>query len=124
MPTTKNLMVKHMRSTSLFHFQLLLFIFTLFNSFALTEGKRKTSKQKKGRRVDSSVDAQDRMYSTFRLVRNTYMLVLLPVVIFFFWSLYKDPAVPQIAKAVWLIAKKKLNSHLGKKEEDNIKKYY
>ena len=57
------------------------------------------------------------MFSTLRLIRNTYMMVLIPVIVYFFYSIYNDPAVPQIARAVYKIGKKKLFSHLGKEVE-------
>ena len=96
----------------------MLFMFAFFA--VVVEGKTKNRKKRKSSSKFRNMDAQSRMYSTFRLIRNTYMLVLVPVIVYFLYSLYTDPAVPQIARALWRIGKKKLMGHLGKGEEEDL----
>ncbi len=52
-----------------------------------------------------------------KLLKGIYILIFAPVLFSFFWSLYRDPATPQILKAMWQIAKKKFLGYLGRPDE-------
>ena len=54
------------------------------------------------------------------VIKFVYILVFAPVLIYFFISLARDPAVPMVAKALRNIGKRKIVGFLGRGEEVDI----
>ena len=46
--------------------------------------------------------------------------MFLPILVIFFYSVLRDPATPQIFKALWNIFKKKMVGYLGKPEDVDL----
>ena len=48
------------------------------------------------------------------------MILFLPILVMFFYSLYRDPATPEIARALWIALKKKCVGYLGRPEDVDL----
>ena len=53
-------------------------------------------------------------------MKVTYIIMFLPILVIFFYSVLRDPATPQIFKALWNIFKKKMVGYLGKPEDVDL----
>ncbi|CAM9555152.1 unnamed protein product, partial [Hapterophycus canaliculatus] len=81
-----------------------------------TEGARKQTKPRfasEGRTKKSRAGV-GKDFSEFLLVIGAIMTCVIgPVFLFFLHSIYKDPAVPELARAGWKVVRDKLFSYLG-----------
>ncbi|CAM9409572.1 unnamed protein product [Ectocarpus sp. 6 AP-2014] len=90
---------------------LVLTVFLIWLEFA--EGGRKQQAISR-RRTKKSRAGVGKDFSEFLLVIGAIMTcVIAPVFFFFLYSLYKDPATPELARACWNAVKSKLLSYLG-----------
>jgi hypothetical protein len=53
-------------------------------------------------------------------MKLVFVFMFAPVLIMFTWSVYKDPATPQIGRALWNAGKKKTMGYLGKGEDIDL----
>ena len=53
-------------------------------------------------------------------IKLTYVIMFLPILIIFFYSVFRDPATPQILRACWGILKKKAVGYLGRPEDIDL----
>ncbi|GMH57109.1 hypothetical protein TrRE_jg2395 [Triparma retinervis] len=81
-------------------------------------GGAKIKKRKKNSRDNNpSGSSVGRVATTLKI---TYTILFLPILFTFFYSLYRDPATPQIARSLWNIAKKKSMGYLGRPDEVDL----
>jgi len=70
------------------------------------------AKQRKDKRHGRNPDV-DRYEEVFTIVKNTYLIVLAPVVLRFLYSIMTDPAVPLILKAWRESFRRELTRYIG-----------
>ncbi|GMI43812.1 hypothetical protein TrCOL_g12225 [Triparma columacea] len=81
------------------------------------EGAKIKRRKKNSRDNNPSGSSVNRVATTLKI---TYTVLFLPILITFFYSLYRDPATPQIARSLWNIAKKKSMGYLGRPDEVDL----
>ena len=124
-PKLKPLLRKTFYNSLLNTQQLYITIFLLIMStLPLSVYSAKPSKKRQGRNRSSHDNERrstsDSITRFFTVLKTTYMLVFLPIILFFLYGLYRDPAVPQIFRALVLVFKRKVLGYLGKGEEVDV----
>ena len=107
-------------STRSLRLPLLLFLFLL----PLASSKKPGAKRRPG--SDPNVDRRstsDSVSRFFFVAKLVYVLVFAPILIYFVWSVVRDPAVPVIARAVVKIAKRKVLGFLWRAEDVDLENY-
>lgn len=77
-------------------------------AWVMEEGEAKRREIRPGRNPD--VDRYDEVYV---IVRNTFLLTLAPLVIHFIYSIWSDPDLPQIRRALWSVFRQRLLRNLS-----------
>eukprot|EP00520_Triparma_pacifica_P003428 CAMPEP_0118640118 /NCGR_PEP_ID=MMETSP0785-20121206/4584_1 /TAXON_ID=91992 /ORGANISM="Bolidomonas pacifica, Strain CCMP 1866" /LENGTH=113 /DNA_ID=CAMNT_0006531487 /DNA_START=85 /DNA_END=426 /DNA_ORIENTATION=+ len=101
---------------SLLHLAVIVAVLSEFP--VLADGAKPRRRKKSGKK--EAADGSNSMTRVGTTLKITYALLFLPILITFFYSLYRDPATPQIMKALWNIAKKKSMGYLGRPEEVDL----
>lgn len=111
--------------TSLLHRSLLktylktLLLFLLLDSVLSITTKKSTNRRRKGDLTGRGGGAS-KLSRFLTAIKLTYVIMFLPILLIFFWSVFRDPASPQILKACWGILKKKAVGYLGRPEEVDL----
>jgi hypothetical protein len=58
----------------------------------------------------------DRFDEVYFIVRNTFLIAIAPCLISFLWSVYRDPATPWVAKALWRMCQERMLGLLSVKK--------
>ena len=83
--------------------------------------KRKSSRRRRGQDRDEITRGQrGKMGRFMTTMKITFIIMFLPLLVVFFYSVVRDPASPQIATALWNILKKKIVGYLGKPEDVDL----
>ena len=98
----------------------LLFI-TMFSLCIIYEAEAAAAKRgndqgkqgRKGRRRKNTAQHRARLGQFWKVIKYAYIAVIAPVLIGFIFSLVRDPAVPQVVRAIWEALKRQFNSSLS-----------
>mmetsp|Transcript_21500 Transcript_21500/g.44822 ORF Transcript_21500/g.44822 Transcript_21500/m.44822 type:complete len:132 (-) Transcript_21500:44-439(-) len=109
------------RATLKTYGSLLCLLLIFCNLDAAMAAKRKSSRRRRGQdRDEISRGQKGKLNRFFTTMKVTYIIMFLPVLATFFYSVARDPATPQIGKALWNIFKKKIVGYLGKPEDVDL----
>ena len=82
--------------------------------------KQRTNAKAAKKTIETIEGGANKLSRFLTAIKLTYVIMFLPILIIFFYSVFRDPATPQILRACWGILKKKAVGYLGRPEDIDL----